>query len=76
MSARHWMETIHALLSSFNQSTAGGCAQCGAVNKGPFQKNWNGVFRKMLCPIHVCVSTKRNTFLNNVFILINEWNTT
>lgn len=33
MSALHWMGTLHALLSSFNQSLAGGCAQRGAANK-------------------------------------------
>lgn len=40
----------------------------------PFKGRAIGAFRKMLCPIHVCVSATRNTF--PVFILVKGWETT
>lgn len=59
MSSLHWIGSIHALLSSLNQSPADGCVQCGAANKWPFQTKTNGVFRKMLC-LHAGASTEKH----------------
>lgn len=74
VSVLHWIGPVYALLLKNLMNILLAVPGAKQQTSDPFKSRATGAFRKMLCPIHVCVSATRNT--HHVLILLNGWETT
>lgn len=74
VSVLHWIGPVYALLLKNLMNILLAVPGVKQQTSDPFKSRATGAFRKMLCPILVCVSATRNTL--HMLILLNRWETT